>query len=313
MRYITRLFATIFILSGILILISPLSSKITGFAIAENTISKEQSLAGIWLIASGWSILLIKKEKKAQASTEFLMTYGWAILAAIVAIGVLTYFGVFTNIKDSNKRISLSPPFIAQAEEWNPVTQEYSLLLQNGGAISYTISKLTISKNGVNTCQQNFNEIIEPGFTKDLILPCQGLQLNNIATKLQIEYTWYGSNIVQISEGEIGLSPQEQVQESGQGQSSGPACGNGIIEAGEQCDDGSVEFGDGCDDTCLVEVGWTCSGEPSLCEPDIPECNDQTDNDSDGLCDLAGCLIQGNIFAEGDFECTDLNDNSEAV
>lgn len=30
--------------------------------------------------------------KQAQAGMEFLITYGWAILAAIVAIGVLTYF-----------------------------------------------------------------------------------------------------------------------------------------------------------------------------------------------------------------------------
>jgi len=35
------------------------------------------------------------KNKKGQAAMEFLMTYGWAILAAIIAIGVLAYFGVF--------------------------------------------------------------------------------------------------------------------------------------------------------------------------------------------------------------------------
>ncbi len=34
--------------------------------------------------------------KKGQAAMEFLMTYGWAILAAIIAIGVLAYFGVFS-------------------------------------------------------------------------------------------------------------------------------------------------------------------------------------------------------------------------
>lgn len=33
--------------------------------------------------------------KKGQAAMEFLMTYGWAILAAVVVIGVLAYFGVF--------------------------------------------------------------------------------------------------------------------------------------------------------------------------------------------------------------------------
>lgn len=35
------------------------------------------------------------KDKNAQATMEFLMTYGWAILAGIIAIGILAYFGVF--------------------------------------------------------------------------------------------------------------------------------------------------------------------------------------------------------------------------
>jgi len=32
--------------------------------------------------------------KKGQAALEFLMTYGWAILVVLVAIGALAYFGV---------------------------------------------------------------------------------------------------------------------------------------------------------------------------------------------------------------------------
>lgn len=32
--------------------------------------------------------------KKGQAAMEFLMTYGWAILVVLVAIGALAYFGV---------------------------------------------------------------------------------------------------------------------------------------------------------------------------------------------------------------------------
>ena len=32
--------------------------------------------------------------KKGQATIEFLMTYGWAFMAAIIAIGILAYFGV---------------------------------------------------------------------------------------------------------------------------------------------------------------------------------------------------------------------------
>ncbi len=37
--------------------------------------------------------------KKGQAAMEFLMTYGWAILAILAAIGALAYFGVLTPTK----------------------------------------------------------------------------------------------------------------------------------------------------------------------------------------------------------------------
>lgn len=35
--------------------------------------------------------------KQGQAAMEFLMTYGWAILAAIIVIGVLASFGIFNQ------------------------------------------------------------------------------------------------------------------------------------------------------------------------------------------------------------------------
>ena len=37
--------------------------------------------------------------KKSQAALEFLMTYGWAILVVLVAIGALAYFGVLSPDK----------------------------------------------------------------------------------------------------------------------------------------------------------------------------------------------------------------------
>lgn len=35
-------------------------------------------------------------KKKSQAALEFIMTYGWAILVVLVAIGALAYFGVLS-------------------------------------------------------------------------------------------------------------------------------------------------------------------------------------------------------------------------
>ena len=37
--------------------------------------------------------------RKGQAAMEFLMTYGWAILVVLVAIGALAYFGVLNPDK----------------------------------------------------------------------------------------------------------------------------------------------------------------------------------------------------------------------
>ena len=37
--------------------------------------------------------------KKSQAALEFLMTYGWAILVVLVAVGALAYFGVLSPDK----------------------------------------------------------------------------------------------------------------------------------------------------------------------------------------------------------------------
>ncbi|MBI2650686.1 hypothetical protein HYX04_05255 [Candidatus Woesearchaeota archaeon] len=42
---------------------------------------------------------MINKAKKSQAALEFLMTYGWAILVVLVAVGALAYFGVLSPDK----------------------------------------------------------------------------------------------------------------------------------------------------------------------------------------------------------------------
>lgn len=56
-----------------------------------------------------------------------------------------------------------------------------------------------------------------------------------------------------------------------------PGCGNGWLDGlatdwyaslWEDCDDGNTIDGDGCDARCMREAGWTCRGEPSVCEPD---------------------------------------------
>lgn len=46
--------------------------------------------------------------RKSQAALEFLMTYGWAILVVLVAVGALAYFGVLSPDKFLPAKCTLS-------------------------------------------------------------------------------------------------------------------------------------------------------------------------------------------------------------
>jgi cysteine-rich repeat protein len=104
-------------------------------------------------------------------------------------------------------------------------------------------------------------------------------------------------------------------------------CGNGLIEPGETCDDSNTAPGDGCDAACQVEAGWTCNGEPSLCQlcgngiiEGTEACDDSNTAPGDG-CDAACqveagwtcngepslCQLCGNGIIEGTETCDDSN------
>ncbi|MFY1826098.1 Ig-like domain-containing protein [Myxococcus fulvus] len=43
-------------------------------------------------------------------------------------------------------------------------------------------------------------------------------------------------------------------------------CGDGVLGGYEICDDGNQLSGDGCNSVCEVEPGYTCTGQPSVCD-----------------------------------------------
>lgn len=44
-----------------------------------------------------------------------------------------------------------------------------------------------------------------------------------------------------------------------------PICGDGRVDAPETCDDGGTIAGDGCGGDCRTELGYVCTGAPSVC------------------------------------------------
>jgi hypothetical protein len=93
-------------------------------------------------------------EKKGQAAIEFLMTYGWAILAAIIAIGVLAYFGVFSPGKYITGSAVVNPPFYVNA--WNVQSTigtdgGVNLELRNNGGEDYQLYSINVAGCGTYT------------------------------------------------------------------------------------------------------------------------------------------------------------------
>ncbi len=109
--------------------------------------------------------------KKGQAAIEFLMTYGWAILAAIIAIGVLAYFGVFSPGKYITGSAVVNPPFYMNA--WNVKAGTPGIInleLKNNGGEDYNIQSVNIAGCGSNPTVTP----ITSGQTAPIIVTCTG-------------------------------------------------------------------------------------------------------------------------------------------
>ena len=85
-------------------------------------------------------------DKKGQAALEFLMTYGWAILVVLVAIGALAFFGVLSPDKFLPSKCTLQPG-LACVEHQVTDTQA-TLVIKNGYGSDITITNVAVEGCG---------------------------------------------------------------------------------------------------------------------------------------------------------------------
>lgn len=135
--------------------------------------------------------------KKGQAAMEFLMTYGWAILAAIVAIAALAYFGVFSPGKLVADSITLSAPFSAKAATVS-TTQVQIELLQNLGE---TINVTTITVGSCSPLVNNSN--LASGSSVVYTVPCTNTIDTQFRADITVKYFKTGSSLELQSTGSM--------------------------------------------------------------------------------------------------------------
>ena len=82
--------------------------------------------------------------KKAQAAMEFLMTYGWAILVVLVAIGALAYFGVLNPSRFLPSSCTIIPGI--GCDDFVVTATDVQLILRNG--MGNDFSAVTVSTAG---------------------------------------------------------------------------------------------------------------------------------------------------------------------
>ena len=152
--------------------------------------------------------------KRGQAAMEFLMTYGWAILAAITAIGVLAYFGVFSLGKYSITAAVITPPFYADA--WNAIdsSDQVNLEIKNNGAEPYEIQSISLENiNGASSCTPATpgsglpaipDNTLSPNTKIQATINCTDMSADNtFKADITITYRKQGSTLDQVSTGTI--------------------------------------------------------------------------------------------------------------
>jgi hypothetical protein len=102
------------------------------------------------------------KNFKGQAALEFMMTYGWAILVVLAAIGALSYFGVLNPARFTPETCLASSGFACPGK---PLITDTNLtftvvngmgfpITLNGAAAGLTMTNLNCTNAGVEICAQ---------------------------------------------------------------------------------------------------------------------------------------------------------------
>ena len=112
--------------------------------------------------------------RKAQAAMEFLMTYGWAILVVLVAIGALAYFGVLNPEKILPEKCILSTGSGLFCEDHTASSTDDTITLRIHNILSdsVTVSSVSIADPA---CSSSGSVVIAADEKSDVVLDCSDL------------------------------------------------------------------------------------------------------------------------------------------
>lgn len=135
--------------------------------------------------------------RKGQAALEFLMTYGWAILAAVVVIGALAYFGVFSPSQYAPKMCTLTAPL--GCEEHTVNNDSVQMVIRNGFGHDITVQEITVDGCG----NLNGTTSINDGDSQLVTIDCTSTLSENFQGDISVTYMKTGGQLNQTSAGQV--------------------------------------------------------------------------------------------------------------
>lgn len=138
----------------------------------------------------------MKLNKRAQAALEFLMTYGWAILVVLVAIGTLAYFGVLNPEKFLPSKCTLPPGFACSDHKASATG--VSLALRN--ALGYDVNSVVVAVGG---CGASSTTTFSNGEQKTITIACTLVSGNKLNADVNVSYNNVDSTLSHKVQGSI--------------------------------------------------------------------------------------------------------------
>jgi len=112
--------------------------------------------------------------RKGQAAMEFLMTYGWAILVVLVAIGALAYFGVLSPGRFLPESCTIAPGLDCYDFGVDASANQIQMDIRNGMGQKVTFSAVNLDTDGDGTadCTEIAGGAILDGGTGNWDITC---------------------------------------------------------------------------------------------------------------------------------------------
>ncbi|HZX44149.1 MAG TPA: hypothetical protein VFF28_00545 [Candidatus Nanoarchaeia archaeon] len=130
--------------------------------------------------------------RKGQAAMEFLMTYGWAILVVLIAIGALAYFGVLNPEKFLPEKCVISAGSGIWCDDFS-IDSSSQVRLNLKNILTDDMSSVAVTLNntaggGTGICTVS-GQTISADATTAVTLTCSPALSEKIKADLKLDYT----------------------------------------------------------------------------------------------------------------------------